>query len=109
MAARVVIRRGAERIAMLRRYRILVDGRPAATVGRNETVELTVPAGTHRVEARIDWLSSEPLDIALADGEQVVVECSAHPNPLVLWWYTIRRRKGYLRLRIDDGDVLAAR
>lgn len=96
----IVLNRPKEWIAILRKYRIVVDGDPIARLGRGQTAIVPTPPGRHTIEARTDWLSSHALEVNLVEGQHLVIECRADSNPLAVWSYTLRRRRGYLRLKV---------
>jgi hypothetical protein len=59
-----------------RRYQVVVDGEQAATIKRGEQLDLPVRAGRHTVFLKIDWASSPQLDLDVAPGEVVSLECA---------------------------------
>ncbi|GAB2585371.1 hypothetical protein Aab01nite_52960 [Paractinoplanes abujensis] len=65
--------RAPDAAALARRMTFLLDGRPVARLKRGESVRVTVPAGRHVVQARMDWLRSRPLDLTLGEAETLSV------------------------------------
>ena len=70
----VVVRPAGYYVAVFRRYRVLVDGRPAGVVGRGETLRCPVSPGQHTVAARIDWSGSPEVSVDVPAGGRVTVE-----------------------------------
>jgi hypothetical protein len=67
--AKLIVTRTRQFADMLRNYRILIGGERAATVAPAKTVEIELAPGAHQVTARLDFLSSPPLDIELGPTE----------------------------------------
>jgi hypothetical protein len=100
--ARIVVRRppGGAR-DLLRKYRIEIDGTRAGTVARGEAREFTVPAGTHRVRAGIDWAGSRPLCVELAPGE--VAHLRVEPGGSALRVDQMFSTTSYLQLSAEEA------
>jgi hypothetical protein len=75
---------------LLRAYTLLVDGQAVAQVKQGETIKFEIPPKSVRVQMKIDWATSEELEI---DGSHdVALRCRAAANPfLALLWITIWR------------------
>jgi hypothetical protein len=54
-----------------RRYKIVVDGSHVASLKEGETARLDVEAGRHLVQARIDWITTTPVEVTLSAAEIV--------------------------------------
>jgi hypothetical protein len=48
-----------------------VDGTPRGLLGPGETLVWQLPSGEYRVQARIDWTGSPPVDVGVRDGSPV--------------------------------------
>jgi hypothetical protein len=57
-------------------YDVLVDGKPAGSVGMNDTTEMSVDAGAHTVQVRDGRKSSSSESFDAADGETVAFRCT---------------------------------
>lgn len=82
----------------IRSYRIVLDGRQVGTIARNTTLEVKVPAGTHSLEASVDWGRSKPLAVTTAPDQTIEV---AVTNTFGAWlgiWAATFGRKRYLTL-----------
>ncbi len=83
MSSTVVLERAASGVAELRRNRfeILLDGHPAGWIDRNQTVELPVEPGQHRLQVRSGRYSSRVRTFNAADGTTLRYRC----NGAILW------------------------
>jgi hypothetical protein len=81
----------------LRNYSVLVDGHTMGEVGKDSEISISVDAGKHVLEAKIDWGRSKPLkiDIKKNETQRFLVENSGQFSTL----YSITfGRKSYLRI-----------
>jgi hypothetical protein len=67
--AKLIVTRPRQFADRLRKYRILIDGDRAATIGPGETVEIELAPGRHQITARLDFLSSPPVEIEAGPDE----------------------------------------
>jgi len=93
-----LIRRG-EFADRLRSYRILINGAKAGTIGPNAVLDLKVPTGQLRIEARIDWCRSLPLTIEVAPNQRIEIEVSNHWGILLSIWAITLGFRSYLTLK----------
>ena len=56
-----------------RSYVVLVDGVRVGKIRRGGEIVMPVAPGTHRVEARVDWTGSAPVEVMLHAGESAVL------------------------------------
>ena len=66
------IRRGTGFPGWLRGYRIFVDGEEHGTVRNNSTRSVEVASGRHRVQLRLDWSTSDVVDVDVGDRGAVL-------------------------------------
>lgn len=85
-----------------RSYRIELDGEPHGHVGPGETQVWKVPPGKYRVQAKIDWTGSAPLEVDLVEGTTVWL--AVEPKSWIQWTLGGMRKSGYLRLSRVEGD-----
>ncbi|MGD7428285.1 hypothetical protein [Ralstonia pseudosolanacearum] len=81
----------------MRNYSILVDGHTVGEIGKDSEISISVDAGKHILEAKIDWGRSKPLEINIKDNEtqRFLVENSGQFSTL----YSITfGRKSYLQI-----------
>lgn len=57
-----------------RPYTLFVDGVRTAEIRSGETADVPVSPGTHTVAAKIDWCSSNHLQLTCSDGEVLALE-----------------------------------
>jgi len=82
-----------------RKYAILVDGQKVAEVGNASSVDVSVQAGEHAVAARVDFIRSDPLSVAVVPGETAVVELATPElKDVGAQLSSIIGSSGYLRL-----------
>lgn len=60
----------------LRRYQVIVDDEQVAMIKRGERLSLPVTPGRHTVFLRISWARSPALEVDVAPGEAVALECA---------------------------------
>jgi hypothetical protein len=65
----------------LRRYQVMIDGEQVATIKHGERLELPVPPGRHTVYLQISWARSPQLEVAVAPGDVVSLECAPSNVP----------------------------
>lgn len=73
--ARLIFRRDFGYAGLLTDIVIRIDGAPRANVGQSARVDLTVPARRYSVEAWARNSRSGPIDIDVADHDEVRFEC----------------------------------
>ena len=83
MSTSVTLKRATDGVMELRRSRfeILLDGNPAGSIDRNQTVELPVEPGSHTLQVRTGRYSSRTLSFDAADGMSIQFRC----NGAILW------------------------
>lgn len=59
----------------VRKFKVLIDGQVAGTIASGVCERYTVTPGKHRVQVKIDWYSSEVLELNLSAGEETRLEC----------------------------------
>jgi hypothetical protein len=83
MSPTVILKRETVRIAELRRkpFRVILDGDPAGSIDRNQTVELPVKPGPHTLQVTTGRYSSHAQSFDAADGTNIRFRC----NGAILW------------------------
>jgi hypothetical protein len=86
--ARIHVHRDSDGSAeRFRSYRILLDEVRVGSVKRGHTTSLETEAGHHSLRVAIDWGGSMPVELDLAPGEEVDVQCWTNAKPLTaLYW-----------------------
>lgn len=101
MTATITVKRPHERVAVLRAYRVLLDGHEVGRLRPGDRVVVQAAAGSHILEARVDF-NRTSMSLEMSDGEEVAVACRAGTtNPLTLWANLFRRRREWLRLELE--------
>ena len=93
-----IIRHGEFR-DFLRSYKIIVNGSAVGTIGRDSVLDIEVPSGPLKIEARIDWGRSRPLLIEATPDQRIDVEVSNHWGPLLALWAITFGSDSYLILK----------
>jgi hypothetical protein len=83
MSPTVILERETAAVAELRRksFQIVLDGSPAGTIDRNQTVELPVEPGRHTLQVREGRYSSHAQSFDAADSTTVRFRC----NGAIFW------------------------
>jgi hypothetical protein len=80
-------------------YRIVVDGASAGELGRGDTKEISVDAGTHAVWVATELAESRRWGVSLGEGERVGFECRSRS----------KQSEGPVDLFLTDPGDLRAR
>jgi hypothetical protein len=92
-----IVRRGGF-TDMLRTYKIFVNDEQVGTVDRDAVLNVEVPSGRLKVQARIDWAKSRPLMIEVAPNEKIQIEVSNRLGLLLAIWGSTFGFRSYLKL-----------
>ena len=84
-----------------RAYKLVVDDKTVASVKHNETKEVTVESGHHRIWMRISWCRSQILDIDVQDGDEIRLVCRGNVPMGQAWLYIMTLRSRYIDLQFD--------
>lgn len=79
---------------------MLVDGQTVGALKAGETLEVRVAPGQHRIEARIDWCRSRPLDLTLSDGQRVTLEVTNSYGAFLALWAVTFGMRSYLTVKV---------
>ena len=85
----------------LRKYEVVLDGRPVATLSSGQEIELDAAIGFHSISVRIDWCETVPIKFEY-DGSDTVFRCGSNlrgARVLLAIWYITFWRHDYLWLR----------
>ncbi len=74
---KIVIKRTNEFINRFRNYKIFIDGQQVGTIGNGETKEFLVSIGQHSLIAKIDWCTSQELQINIDENEIKNIQVSS--------------------------------
>ncbi len=76
-----------------RAYRVMVDDVELGRVRKNQSVRLAVAPGLHRVELRIDWTGSKPVNVHVEQGQELTLLATRPGRTFT--------RDGYLALEVQ--------
>ena len=96
---------------IFRSYRVVLDGKVAGELKREQELVLSIPAGRHSLSVRIDWCGSPATTFEAKEGEAVFFECAssiADWRILFGLFYAIFLPNDYLRLRRKEAGRAAA-
>jgi hypothetical protein len=93
-----IIRRSGY-VDFLRSYKIIINGLEVGTITRNAALDIDVPSGPLRIEARIDWGRSRPLLIEPSPNQRIEIEVSNHWGALLAIWAITFGYRSYLALK----------
>jgi hypothetical protein len=99
----LIVRRDKGWADKVRKYRILLDGADIGAIGEGEELRKEIAAGTHEVQARIDWCGSRRLKIE-AHANDIAVQVSSALRGWRLFlasFYVLFRRNDYLRIDLS--------
>jgi len=82
-----------------KRYRVLIDGRKAATIRPGRQVELPVPPGRHVIHLRPVWAGSQFIPFQVRAGQVLRFGCEPGGFPGMTQADMERDVTGYIRLR----------
>ena len=105
--------RGNFYVDKLRAYKIYIDDVYCGDIKDGEVKDFAAPSGKHTVYAKIDWCTSNKLDVVVSDG---VLELEVSPSlrrekvmvPFIEFYYVIFKKNEYLLLKekaAAGGDV----
>lgn len=59
-----------------RSYELVIDGTMVAKIRRGQRIELPISPGRHKVFMRINWGTSDPVELEARSGESVQLFCT---------------------------------
>lgn len=74
--AKLIIKRTSEWNNRMRDIGIYLDGEKIGVIGNGETKEFEIVPGEHKLKTKIDWCSSETLNIELYENESQKIKLS---------------------------------
>lgn len=66
---KLLIKRNSEWANKMRNFELYLNGRKFTYIKDRQLLSLEIPEGTYRLEARIDWCGSKPLDFEVKKGD----------------------------------------
>jgi hypothetical protein len=71
---KLTIRRESQWADKTRRYKIVLDGQPIGLLAENASLQQEISEGSHKIQARIDWCGSKPLNFEANRDVNLVVK-----------------------------------
>jgi len=93
---KILIHRISEFENRARKIKIELDGKPVAKIKNGEKLKLDVPSGKHTIQAKIDWCSSNLLDLDVDDSSKIELALSSGDGASLV--RVLFRTKEYLKL-----------
>ncbi len=81
MSARIIFYRAGGWTDRARAYKLMIDGEECGRIKRNSSLAVDLPAGRHRITARIDWCSGNVVTVDLDEGGMVEIDVSNPHGP----------------------------
>ena len=89
--ASIAVSRPRSGVFFLRRFTVRVDGSVVARLGRGRSTRIEVEPGHHTIRAGVDWTRSLPLDVDLAESDEVAIQVLAPWSALWRTWISPHR------------------
>ena len=96
--ATLVLARSKAYVDKVRAYKIMLDGQEIGRIKEGTEESLTIPAGSHELQLKIDMAMSPVVRFDAADGQVVKFTCKPKPNTLTALYYATIARKNYIIL-----------
>ncbi|MGX1025062.1 hypothetical protein [Psychroflexus sp. MBR-150] len=74
---KLVIKRAKEWANGARNYRLYLNDKKIGKIGNGETEVIEIEPGSHKLQAKIDWCSSENINFEIEDNETYEVKLSS--------------------------------
>ena len=83
MSSTITLERATSGVVELRRrpFEVVLDGKPAGSIERNQTIEVPLEPGPHTLQVRTGRYSSHTQPFDAADGTNIRFRC----NGAILW------------------------
>lgn len=66
----IEINRSSEYSNRLRKIKLFLDGKQLGVIANGETISFETNAGTHKLQAKIDWCTSNTIDLTITGNEK---------------------------------------
>ncbi|MCG9972746.1 hypothetical protein [Christiangramia crocea] len=71
---KLLLKRNSEWANKMKTYHLYLNGREFTEIRHDEVLSFEIPEGKYRLEARVDWCGSQPLELEFKEGEIRKVE-----------------------------------
>ncbi|MEW2594492.1 hypothetical protein AB0893_29190 [Micromonospora aurantiaca] len=90
----ITVRRALDAGGLLRRIKVEIDGQVVARLKRGAVQSVDVTPGRHVVRAHLDWQSSAPVEVYLADTETIALEAAIAERSMTFTATFLRPQSG---------------
>ena len=107
--ATLVLKRERANLDKLRKYDVFCENTLIGTIKEGETESFDIKPGTHEIQLKIDWMSSNKLTIEIKQDESVFLTCCNKHKGLSIFslMYILFKRKDWIWLKqsalAEDG------
>ena len=99
----IVVSRPKQYADRVRAYKLFIDGQPAAEIKGGQEIRLEVPQNGKKLLAKIDWCTSNELDLSTVHNDDKIEIMNAMRGkqwiPFYVFYAITFGRKQYLQLR----------
>lgn len=71
---KLLLKRNSEWANRMKTYVLYLNGEKFTEIGHDEVLSFEIPEGRYQLVARVDWCSSQPLDLEFKEGEVRKIE-----------------------------------
>lgn len=71
----IVLSRGRAFHDKFRKYKVFIDDKHVANIRESEDISIEVKPGKHKVCLKIDWCSSNTIEIEVEEGTDLLLNC----------------------------------
>ncbi|MBW8523938.1 YusG family protein [Chryseobacterium chendengshani] len=96
--AKIIINRSSEFSNILRSIEIFLDNEKIGEIKDGESKEFEIAAGNHALKAKIDWCSSNLINLNIKEEEILRYNLSGR-NPFLALFYITLGKDQYLELK----------
>jgi len=93
----------------IRRYLLECDGPIIGDIRQGETREFNIPDGIHKIRLKIDWASSNTLDLELSNNDVIELDCGSNLRGwrvVILFFYSMIMPSKYLWIKVRKKDAV---
>ncbi|TBW28904.1 hypothetical protein [Gramella sp. KN1008] len=71
---KLLLKRNSEWANKMKVYELYLNGKKFTEIDHDEVLSFEIPEGKYRLVAKVDWCSSQPLDLEFKEGELRKIE-----------------------------------
>ena len=101
---RLLVSRANAFIDKARAYQIFINGVEYSKIKNNDTVELSLEPGKYSIQLKVDWMTSNTINLILNHDEEIKFECGNRSKKLL--FHFLNKKEEYLFIReIKPNEV----